>query len=86
MFITIAPANPVQTAVISVAVIRHVIARVSVRLCSSINFIQKKAPKIGAWSMPVYLFPNSITVFILNLIIPMILYQRDYTLWKMYVF
>ena len=74
MFITIAPCNPVQTAVISVAVILHVIARVSVRLCSSIIFIQKKAPKIGAWSMPVYLLPNWFIIFVFDLILPMILY------------
>lgn len=55
MFMTMAPASPVHMAVIIVAVIRHVIARVSVRLCSSIIFVQKKAPRVGAWSMPSYL-------------------------------
>ena len=58
MLITIAPSIPVHTAVTAVAVILQVIARVSVLLCVSINFIQKKAPKIGAWSMPVYLLPD----------------------------
>lgn len=56
MFMTMAPASPVHTAVIKVAVIRHVIARVSVLLCVSINFTQKKAPVVGARLMPVYLF------------------------------
>ncbi len=48
MFMTMAPASPVHMAVMIVAVILHVIARVSVRLCSSIIFIQKKAPLDGA--------------------------------------
>lgn len=50
-----APCIPVNAAVTNVAVIRQLAARVSVLLCVSINFIQKKAPKIGAWSVPVYL-------------------------------
>lgn len=58
MLITMAASIPAHTEVTAVAVILHVIARVSVLLCVSMNFIQKKAPKFGAWSMPVYLLPN----------------------------
>ena len=47
MLMTIAPANPVQIAVIIVAVILQVIARVSVRLCSSIFLSYKKSPFRG---------------------------------------